>query len=103
MAEWDAGNTGIIFLHHLLRSADKRNQLLAAICLAPVTLANSGILDGKHATGYPSAESYLTWKGAIYTGNPVEIEENVITAIGPAAADEFAETVITSLTANYFH
>lgn len=90
-------------LHQLLLSADKRNQLLAAICLAPVTLANSGILDGRHATGYPSSERYLTWKGAIYTGNPVEIEENVITANGPAAAEEFAATVIKSLTAtNYF-
>lgn len=90
------------FLHQLLRSADERSQLLAAICLAPVTLANSGILEGKHATSYPSAESYLTWKGAIYTGNPVEIEDNVITASGPTAAGEFSETVIKSITANNF-
>lgn len=63
--------------------------------LVPVTLANAGILKGKRATAYPSVESYLRWKGAMYTGKSVEIAGNIVTAKGPEAAKEFARTVVS--------
>lgn len=66
---------------------------MSAICLAPVTLANAGLLEGKRATVYPSAKSFLKWKGATYTGNPVEVDGNIVTANGPEVAEEFAQAV----------
>lgn len=81
----------------LIKKADRGNLLIGAICLAPVTLANAGILQNKKATCYESAASYLRFKGAIYTGNPVEVSENIITAKGPVAAEDFAENLIILL------
>jgi protease I len=80
-------------VHHLVREASDAGKVVSAICLAPVTLANAGLLEGKAATAYPSAQGYLTWKGAIYTGKSVEVAGNIITAKGPEAAEEFARTV----------
>lgn len=80
-------------VHHLLRESCKAGKVVSAICLAPVTLANAGLLAGKRATAYPSAERFIKWKGAIYTGTPVEIAGNIVTANGPQAAEEFAQAV----------
>jgi protease I len=80
-------------VHDLVREASKAGKVISAICLAPVTLANTGILAGKRATAYPSAESFLKWKGATYTGNSVEVDGNIVTANGPEAAEEFAQAV----------
>jgi len=79
-------------VHNLAKEANHAGKVVSAICLAPVTLANAGILNGKRATAYPSAESYLQWKGATYTGKSVEIAGNIVTAKGPEAAEEFART-----------
>jgi len=81
----------------LLKAANKFQKLICAICLAPVTLANAGLLKDKRVTGYFSSSKYLRSKGAIYTGSPVEIAGNIITSNGPEAAKEFAEAIINSL------
>lgn len=80
-------------VHNLVREASDAGKVVSAICLAPVTLANAGLLEGKSATAYPSAQGYLTWKGATYTGKSVEVAGNIITAKGPEAAEEFARAV----------
>jgi protease I len=84
-------------VHSLVREASDAGKVVSAICLAPVTLANAGVLKGTKATAYPSAESYLAWKGAIYTGSAVEIAGNIVTAKGPESAEEFAKAVGTLL------
>jgi protease I len=84
-------------VHRLVHESHQAGQVVSAICLAPVTLANAGILKGKRATAYPSAESYLQWKGATYTGTSVEVAGNIVTAKGPEAAEEFARTVASLL------
>ncbi len=80
-------------VHHLVVEANREGLLLCAICLAPVILANAGLLKGVRATAYPSAASYMERKGADYTHKSVEIEKNIITAIGPEAAEVFARKV----------
>lgn len=85
-------------VHDLAREINKKGKVVSAICLAPVTLANAGLLAGKRATAYASAESFLKWKGAIYTGNPVEVAGNIVTANGPEAAEEFAQAVAGMIT-----
>lgn len=81
----------------LARDAFNDKRIVAAICIAPVTLANAGILKGRSATVYSSEAGLLTAKGAKYTAKPVERDGNIITASGPAAAEEFAAELLKSL------
>jgi protease I len=87
-------------VHRIVKEAHDAGKVVSAICLAPVTLANAGLLLGKRATAYPSAGSFLEWKGALYTGKAVETADNIITARGPDAAEEFARTVAKSMMQN---
>jgi protease I len=73
------------------------DKLICAICIAPVTLANTGILDGKKATVFRSEVKAIKKKGAIYTAKAVEVDGNIITAEGPQAAEEFGKTIINLL------
>ena len=61
---------------------------VAAICAAPMVLAQCGILDGREATIYPGMEEHLA--GAVPTGANVTVCGNIITGRGPALAMEFA-------------
>jgi protease I len=85
------------FIHLLLNNAHSDGKLLCAICLAPVILANAGILKGKRATAHPSATDYLKFKGVKYSSKPVEHERNIITANGPDATEEFANKITKTL------
>ena len=81
------------FVHTLLNNAYSNSKLLCAICLAPVILANAGLLKGKRATAHPSAAEYLRYKGVRYSSEAVEVERNIITANGPEATEEFANKI----------
>ncbi|MEM3406123.1 MAG: DJ-1/PfpI family protein [Nitrososphaerota archaeon] len=83
--------------HSIAKEAIKKDKILCAICIAPVTLANAGILQGKKATVWPSEAEKIKNMGAIYTGASVEIDEKIITANGPAAAEEFGEAIAKAL------
>ncbi len=76
-------------------------KVVAAICLAPVVLARAGILKGKKATYFNSPLSFREMKagGAILTDKAVVKDGRIITANGPAAAGEFAEVFISTLSA----
>ena len=80
-------------VHQLVKDANDGGKLIGALCLAPVTLANADLLRGKKATAHNSAKSFLTSRGVEYTGNSVEISGNIVTARGPEATEEFAETL----------
>ncbi len=60
-------------------------------------MANSGILKGKKATVYIDGKESLLKSGAIYTGNSLEIDGNIITANGPDAAEDFSNAILKSL------
>lgn len=83
--------------HNIAKGALEKNKILAAICIAPVTLANAGILTGKKATVWASEVNRLISKGAFYTGSAVEVDGNIVTANGPTAASEFAEAIVKKL------
>ncbi len=83
--------------HKIVKEAVSLNKLICAICIAPVTLANAGILDEKKATVFRSEVKAIKRKGAIYTGKAVEVDGNIITAEGPQAAEEFGKTIINLL------
>lgn len=68
-------------------------RLIAAICAAPSVLGNLGVLNGKDATCYPGFESKLIGANII-TDKNVVVSDNIITAKGPRAADEFAFEIL---------
>ncbi|MFA5089780.1 MAG: DJ-1/PfpI family protein [Candidatus Omnitrophota bacterium] len=75
--------------HKLAQEALAKRKVLAAICIAPVTLANAGVLKGKKATVFSSEVAQIKQAGALYTGLDVERDGNIITASGPHAAEKF--------------
>jgi len=83
--------------HKLVKDAIRKGKIVAAICIAPVTLAKAGVLKGKKATVWPSEAGILKKEGAIYTGKSVEKDGCVITANGPQAARAFGETLASAL------
>jgi protease I len=80
-------------VHKIAVNAHKEGLLLCAICLAPIILANAGLLKGVYTSVYPSAASYITRKGAYFSEKPVEVKNNIITANGPESAELFAQTI----------
>jgi len=58
-------------------------EVLGAICIAPVTLAKAGVLEGKRATVWKSEGETLKEHGADYTGASMEADGKIITADGP--------------------
>lgn len=83
--------------HELAKEFYNQGKIVAAICIAPSTLANAGVLEGKKATVFPSEKDNLEAKGAAYTGEPVTVDGNIITGNGPGAAEEFANKIAEKL------
>ena len=88
-------------LGQMVKFFHSTDRVVAAICLAPVVLARAGILKGKKATYFNSPVSFREMKagGALLVDKPVVSDGRIITANGPAAAAEFADTFIRNLTA----
>ncbi|RKY39954.1 MAG: DJ-1 family protein [Candidatus Omnitrophota bacterium] len=83
--------------HFLAQELFKKGKLVCAICIAPNTLAQAGILKGKKATAYPSVKEEMVKQGAIFTGKDVEVDGNIITANGPHAAKDFGKIILEKL------
>jgi len=84
-------------LHKLAVEANNLNKVTAAICIAPMILAESGILQDKKVTTFPSSEDYITQRDGYLTHKPVSIDGNIVTGNGPEAARKFGETILKLL------
>jgi len=89
--------------HKLAKDFYQNDKVVAAICITPALLAKAGILENKKATVWSSAldKSFikvLEENGAIYQDNPVVIDNKIITANGPDAAEEFGKAIVNLLT-----
>lgn len=78
-----------------LKEMNCRKKIVAAICAAPIVLAKAGLLDNRRFTMYPGLDPYLD--GRIPTGNPAEIDGNIVTGKGPGASFAFAAALATAL------
>ena len=67
---------------NLARQATTKRKVLAAIGTAPSILAGAGLLRGVRSTAYLSEQDRMVQAGAIYTGNPVEKDDLIVTATG---------------------
>ena len=83
--------------HEIANSTYNSGKILAAICIAPSTLANAGLLKGKKATCFPSEAQNLKSKGAIYTGKAVEIDGRIITADDQESAHAVGKAIANAL------
>ncbi|MCL6589012.1 MAG: DJ-1/PfpI family protein [Firmicutes bacterium] len=89
--------------HSLAWKFFNQGKIVGAICIAPVILAEAGILKGIKATVFPDGKNILEEKGAVYTGKMVEIDRTapsgaiVITGAGPEAAPEFGRELVKLL------
>lgn len=80
--------------HIVAKDTLANNKVLGAICIAPVTLANAGVLKNRRATVWASERIKLETCGAIYTGRDVEVDGYIVTANGPQSAEKFARTIL---------
>lgn len=79
----------------LIKNFFDNGKLVAAICAGPIALAKAGVLKNKVCTCAPGFEDQLT--GANYQEAIVQIDGNVITGKGPAAALEFGYSILEYL------
>ena len=84
--------------HSIATDAFEQGKKVCAICIAPVILANAGILYNRQATVYNGYYiEILVAGGAIYTGESITVDGNIITANGPQVAEEFAWRIAEEL------
>jgi 4-methyl-5(b-hydroxyethyl)-thiazole monophosphate biosynthesis len=79
----------------IVRDIHGRNGTVAALCAAPIVLAEAGILKEKEVTCFPGFEKDL--RGANCTGEPVMVDGNIITGKGPGCAIPFSLKLVEVL------
>ncbi len=88
--------------YKIAKEAISKNKILAAICISPVILAKSGVLNGKKATVWSSILDKspikeLEKNGAIYLDQSVVVDGKIITGNGPKAAHQFGKTIVQEI------
>ena len=88
--------------YKIAKEAISKNKILAAICISPVILAKSGVLNGKKATVWSSTLDKspikeLEKNGAIYLDQSVVVDGKIITGNGPKAAHQFGKTIVQEI------
>ena len=85
--------------HKLATEFHGKGKVTSAICIAPVTLANAGILKGRSVTAWPDVVERIIAKGAVKKTQGCVADGNVITADGPESAEAFGRALVEALSA----
>jgi protease I len=80
----------------IAQEAVAADRVVAAICIAPLTLARAGVVEGKRMTAAVEFDE-LEEAGAIVTFAAVERDGLIITANSPGGARRFGETIAIAL------
>jgi len=83
--------------HRLLRQADARGTTIAAICHAPWTLIDAGILRGRTLAAWPSLATDLRNAGAIWTAQETHVQAHLITAQSDRDVAAFTDLLLNRL------
>jgi deglycase len=70
---------------------------LAAICHAPWTLVEAGVLKGRTLTSWPSLRTDITNAGGTWTDEKVVVDGNLITSRNPDDIPAFVSALVESL------
>ena len=81
----------------LLQQMAHAGKYTAAICAAPRVLAQSGLLEGRHATSYPGVLKNMSIPNMQFIEAPVVKDGQVVTSRGPGTALDFALELIETL------
>jgi protease I len=71
-----------------------RGKIVAAICSAVGILSSAELLKGRKVTCFPTDKELIKSAGAIVTDNPIEFDNNILTASGPEAAEIFGKLLV---------
>lgn len=91
---WDSEN-----LRQLVKAAYAKGKVVSAICISPVVLARTGILEGKKSTVFKNPETLRELKehGALHEDREVIVSGKVITGRDPKSAEAFGKAVLEAL------
>ena len=78
---------------HIAQEMYAKGKIVAAICLAPVILANAGVLIGNNATVAGTEAKTIESKGAKYTGPGVTVDGNIVTGNAPKSSKLFGQKI----------
>lgn len=84
-------------LKAILARQAEAGRWCAAICAAPLVLANLGLLDGREATSYQGALDTAKHPGIRLSEAPVVTDGKLVTSRGPGTAMDFALQLIELL------
>jgi 4-methyl-5(b-hydroxyethyl)-thiazole monophosphate biosynthesis len=73
------------------------NKTVAAICSAPLVLAQAGLLAERQVTSHPSAQAEVARAAAAYLLDSVVIDGSLLTSRGAGTAAQFAYEVAKTL------
>jgi protease I len=82
-----------------LQEAANSNKLIAAICHAPWSLVDAGLVKGKKMTSYHTIAADLKNAGAIWEDSEVVIDGQLITSRKPEDIPAFNEAILEKLKA----
>lgn len=78
----------------VIRSFNRREATIAAVCVSSLSLGAAGVLRGRRATVYHQAggerKAELESHGAVFVDEPLVIDGNLLTSTGPGTAVETA-------------
>ena len=75
--------------HSLAKEMAAAGKPVGAICVAPMTLANAGLLNGRSFTAFPSVVEQIKAKGGIFADVGTVQDGLIITADEPGSAEQF--------------
>jgi protease I len=80
-----------------VKSFVESGKTVAAICHAPWTLVEAGVLDGKRLTSWPSLQTDVRNAGGDWVDEEVVVDGNLITSRNPDDLPAFNETLLDAL------
>lgn len=82
----------------MVRKHLQNEKLVACVCHGPWVLISAKVVKGKKVTGFYAIKDDLENAGAVYTGNPVEEDGNLITATDPSSMLQMMKLILMKLT-----
>lgn len=77
----------------IAKKAYEQGKVLGAICIAPRTLANAGLLKGKKFNSWESEVENIKELGGIHSKEDVVVDGKIVTGNGPKAASGFGRKI----------
>ena len=80
-----------------VRDFVQSGKTVAAICHAPWSLVEAGVVRGRIVTSYPSIRTDLRNAGADVADKEVVVDGNLITSRSPDDLDAFCDALLTAV------